>query len=685
MVHSKPRRLSWILVISALAVLGSVVAIGKADAAPRAATVFERAADIGSSATVGVYYDESQFIKYYGTGVIISADGYVLTSTTVVPPGSSDNIEIYFSDHTIRPARLVETVEKVEAALLKVEGKDLPHLPLAKEIPDLGERTYTLANARHMMRSSAQASFSAGRVTGIYEVGSDPGLSSYEGLAIETDAAINPGQDGGPLMNARGQLAGIVSLSFSDARWLGVAVPIGRICESVEAIKNGTVQTSSNAPLNPPSSDEKTGRAFARTARKLSASLVRLHVKREYGPEKMPRYFWPRFLAQHREKWDNADTEKRRRMVGAFTRAEKVLGANQQLRRPDDPATGVMVSPDGYILTSEFNVATDTAYIHKEHGLQDVAFDWDLGKLLANPQQYRQEKNPVVDIRAVLSDGRSFAAEVVARHTPLSIALLKVDGNDLPHINLSEQGARPELGRNAAALGVMNAKQPFTVNIGIISAAKRRRDRFFQFGGMLNFANSGGPVVDSDGNLLGIATDPLRPGPVMGAVLPWQQIVRRWYVAPNSGISFAARTDWIQKDLARLKKGKSVRRIRGAFIGIGMDPRKALSEGAFVGRVVGGSPAEAAGLQRGDQILAVDDRKIGSWKELTDAVQQYEVGDRVILKVRRLKDAYRKELEGEEADGDDEDAEEAEAPPDEESDASPYKILEVPLTLGERQ
>ncbi len=651
---------------------------------PAPTDVFQTVAKRGTAATVGVYYEENEFMKFYGTGVIISADGYVLTSTTVVPAGAGKEAAVYFADHTKRAANVVETAAEVEAALLKVDATDLPHLPLAEKLPHLGERTYTLGNARHMMRSSARASFSTGRVTGIYEVGSDPGLSSYAGPAIETDAAINPGQDGGPLLNARGQLAGIVSLSFSDARWLGVAVPISRITGTLDALKKGTVRFSSGAVVTPAPADEASGRRFARCAKELSPYLVKLHVKRRYGPEKMPRYFWPVFVKEHRKEWQKAGTRQRRRMALGFTQTEKLLGANQQLRRPADPTTGVLISADGYILTSRFNVAADTAYVHKKQGIRNIEFDWNPARLAAQAEQYRKERNPVESIRAVLADGRSFPATVVATHTPLRIAVLKIDARDLPHASLSGRSAEPELGRTVAVVGVVSGDRPFTVNTGIVGAAKRRRGRFFQFGGMVNYANSGGPVIDGRGHILGIATEPLRPGPIMGAVLPWKQIARRWYVAPNSGISLAARIDWIKKDLAQLKSGTSVEHLRGAFIGVAMAPRTAFSRGAFVGQVVKGSPARAAGLRPGDQILAVDNRQITSWKDLTNAVGRHDVGDRVVLKVRR-KGARRKEEQGNpEKDGDVPVPEET-ADPGDDADAGPYRILEMPLVLGERK
>lgn len=74
-----------------------------------------------------------------------------------------------------------------------------------------------------MLRLSGRASFSMGHVSGIYEVKNQGGESLYSGMAIETSAAVNPGADGGPILNDLGQLCGIISLNVSASRWQGSA------------------------------------------------------------------------------------------------------------------------------------------------------------------------------------------------------------------------------------------------------------------------------------------------------------------------------------------------------------------------------------------------------------------------------------------------------------------------------
>ena len=158
----------------------------------------------GNAATVGIYCHTTEYFRFYGTGVLVSADGFMLTSTTVVPPDAKE-IKVHLADHTILAARVVEANEGLEAVLLKADNGDreLPFLPVADELPVVGETAFTYGNAHSMLRLGAGPSFSVGTISGVYHVESIDTQSSYTGLAIETDAAVNPGQDGGPLLNSR--------------------------------------------------------------------------------------------------------------------------------------------------------------------------------------------------------------------------------------------------------------------------------------------------------------------------------------------------------------------------------------------------------------------------------------------------------------------------------------------------
>lgn len=222
-------------------------------------------ADAGNAATVGIYCKRGKHETYFGTGAVISADGHIVTSTTVVPEGATE-IKVYFTNHHRRAAALVEVNKELETSLLKVDATGLPCLALATTLPKVGEQAYTLGNANNMILLGEQASFSAGIVSGLYAVKSADTQSSYAGLAIETDAAINPGQDGGPLLNNAGQLAGIISLSYSKARWQGLAIPMIKVIDGLRALKEKRVSFSTKPLLTPPDEDTATGTRLARAA-----------------------------------------------------------------------------------------------------------------------------------------------------------------------------------------------------------------------------------------------------------------------------------------------------------------------------------------------------------------------------------------------------------------------------------
>ena len=144
---------------------------------------FTKVADFANSTSVGLYCKKGELMSYYGTGVIITRDGYILTSTTVTPPGAEE-IKVFLNTHEIYDGKLVETNEAAESALIKIlPDKLLKAVSFAKELPSIGERAYTLGNAHNMLRKGKQGSFSVGVISGLYPVESTDSQSSYAGLA----------------------------------------------------------------------------------------------------------------------------------------------------------------------------------------------------------------------------------------------------------------------------------------------------------------------------------------------------------------------------------------------------------------------------------------------------------------------------------------------------------------------
>ncbi len=175
---------------------------------------------------------------YIGTGVIISSDGYILSNTSVVPPGAED-ITIIFPDQTEKDARLIGASLRFEIALLKMEGDGYQPLPVGDSRKvSVGDQIFSSGNAFGLAQRQSNYSFSTGIISGIYETESVYWQSQYEGLQIEADSSINPGVDGGPIVNLQGELIGIVSLTADRARWLGMATPTHLFMTYISVLKS---------------------------------------------------------------------------------------------------------------------------------------------------------------------------------------------------------------------------------------------------------------------------------------------------------------------------------------------------------------------------------------------------------------------------------------------------------------
>jgi S1-C subfamily serine protease len=617
--------------------LAAIVLAGLASAADLPAT--SAIADHVLAATVGISSTAADgAASFSGTGTVVTPVGHILTSTSVVPPGTEE-IEVMLPG--FRPARatLVAADAALGASLVKVEATDLPCLPLARDLPAVGELAYTASDVDRVMLTSARASFSRGLVSGRYQV-EKQGESSYAGPVIETTAAVNPGSDGGPLVDARGRLCGVISLGVAPQRWQGVAVPTAVLLEQFAPFGSADVPLSFEPPAGlaaDPATLAAGERAAALTqaAAGLAPYLVGIEVARRFPPEALPRVSWEEHRGTIKD-WDKLPPAERAKRFAAFANAARALEVNQLLRRPPGPVTGLVISPEGHVLTSLFNLGDDTVFITKASG-KPRSFDPNesIEQLLADPAGgLARQPNPITSVTVVLADGDRKPAEVLARHEPLGIAVVKIEAENLPAFDLAGAGSSPLLGDPVAAVGLAPGGAGHTVNGGIVSAPARMRGYQFQTDAVLNYGNSGGPVVDAAGNFLGIATAPIEPDTVLGRLFPPKQLLR-WTRAPNSGVGMAARADRIVAVLEALKAGRSFDRIPGPFLGVLADTERAFGEDVVIGGVSAGSPAERAGLRKGDRLLEFDGVELHTWRELTDRVAASRVGDAVTLLVQR--------------------------------------------------
>ncbi len=262
-------------------------------------------------------------------------------------------------------------------------------------------------------------------------------------------------------------------------------------------------------------------------------------------------------------------------------------------RREKALGSGVIVSPEGYILTN--NHVIDKA----------------------------------TDITVTLHDKREFKARVVGTDPRADIAVLKINGSGFPYLTLGDS-SQVEVGDIVLAIG-----DPFgigqTVTSGIVSATDRSMngqiegvEDFIQTDAAINPGNSGGALVDDEGHLIGINT----------AILSGNS-------GGNQGIGFAVPVNLARHDMDQiLKYGK----VETGYLGIlpqNVTPEMAkalgVSEatGALVGDVTADSPASRAGLQKGDIILDVNSQPIDNANQLRLKIGMLAPGTNISMKVLR--------------------------------------------------
>ena len=585
-------------------------------------------ADRVLACTVGIRSKADSYSSNNGTGIVVSADGHVLTATSVVPIGAGD-ITVMFPGFVKREAVVVAADEALAVTLLKVDAKDLPFLPLARGLPEVGATVWTAGDVEDSLLTNGRASLSRGIVSGVYDVPACP-EADYAGVAIETTAAVNPGSDGGPLVDASGAVCGVITLGVLPLRWQGTAVPTQVLLERFPALGSGSGPAlATAAPAAAASALRSAADAFARV-------VVGIEVERKFPPEALPRTSWHDFR-KGIEGFDKLPERDQQRRFSEWLAVSKVLEVNQLLRRPAGPLTGVLVSPEGHVLTSLFNVGGDRAFVRKSTGKPRTWNVHDpIAKLVGEPEaEVEQRSNAVDKVSVVMPGGDRLPATIVARHEPLGVALLKVEAAGLPCLDLADAAVSPQLGDEVGVLGrVAGGRPAWTLNAGIVSAPARNRGYQFQTDALLNYGNSGGPVFDRAGNLLGIAAAPIEPDTLLGRLISPQQLMR-WTRAPNSGVGLVARADRIRDALEALKAGKSFDRIPGPFLGIEADQKKAFTAAVVVGRVAPQSPAERAGLKAGDVLLEFNGVELRSWPDLTDRIAACKAGESVELRVQR--------------------------------------------------
>jgi serine protease Do len=165
-----------------------------------------------------------------GSGVIASPDGYIVTNYHVVRDGAE--IVVRLSDHRELRAQVTGTDPATDIALLKIDGQQLPTLPFGdSDHLQVGEPVMAIGNPFGLEHTVTTGIVSAKERF----IGSGP----YDDF-IQTDASVNPGNSGGPLIDAHGALVGINSAIFSESGgWMGIgfAIPVNLAKEVLPQLK----------------------------------------------------------------------------------------------------------------------------------------------------------------------------------------------------------------------------------------------------------------------------------------------------------------------------------------------------------------------------------------------------------------------------------------------------------------
>jgi serine protease Do len=253
--------------------------------------------------------------------------------------------------------------------------------------------------------------------------------------------------------------------------------------------------------------------------------------------------------------------------------------------------SGFLISEDGYIVTNN-------------HVIQEAS-----------------------EIQVLLSDGTSRAAELVGSDSATDIAVLQIDSTQGMAVARWGDSDAVQPGAWTIAIG-----SPFglggTVTVGVLSARSRDirsgpYDDYLQTDASVNRGNSGGPLFDARGQVIGVNTAIISP------------------TGGNIGIGFAVPSRAAQRVVEQLIETGEVQR---GYIGVRLqDMTDALAraldlqqaEGTLVAQVEPDSPAEAAGLRSGDVILEIEGQEVESSRELSFAVAERAPGDEVALTVRR--------------------------------------------------
>lgn len=173
------------------------------------------------------------YAEGFGSGSILTEDGYIMTNSHVVNDGDAKEINVLFTDGTQEPAELVWNDATLDLAILKVNRKNLPVMEMGdSDKTGVGDRVVAIGNP---LGKEFMSTVTSGIVSGLNRTVNFETGAQLDGL-MQTDAAINAGNSGGALLNARGQQIGINTAKAGNADGIGFAIPINLVKPIIDQI-----------------------------------------------------------------------------------------------------------------------------------------------------------------------------------------------------------------------------------------------------------------------------------------------------------------------------------------------------------------------------------------------------------------------------------------------------------------
>ncbi len=420
----------------------------------------------------------------FGSGFVVHPDGLIVTVPSTVPPKNAKNIRVKTIEGQTLDAEITHVAEEKGTIILKTDSGDLTPASFrnSKKL-SVGDITFTIGNVEELFKRNGEASTSMGILSGRYNPAEHHGYvpakfgttytggdidyfpierkAIYQGPMLETSAATNQGNNGGPLIDVHGNVVGLMTLNYSRHRWLGLAIPFHVVQPVVkQARQELDLEKEQGETTKNGSADlvdlQKKYRDIRETSRKIAVTI-------KIEPKNM----------------EPAESKK------DALKKDWLYG-------PASPATGTIVSEDGYIVTNDDRI---------------------------------QARGEIKSLAVVLPDGSEKEAELVTEADDLDLALLKVNASKLPTLPDAKK-SKFKTGTFLGAPGkTLNPSEP-TMTEGMVSSPPTSSHREFLVDAEINPGNLGGPIVSMDGHLMGVTTHPkrFRPNSKMAVTVTIQAI-----------------------------------------------------------------------------------------------------------------------------------------------------------------